>query len=133
MLKKEISHKENCCWVMIFFTIFSIIYCVHSTPLNVNRTLHAIIGEASGEGFVGMLAVSGAIRNRGTLDGVYGSNHKRKESSLVFVKAVLGWSLSKLIDITNGATHWESIKFKTPYWSKSMTLTKQIGNHKFWR
>jgi hypothetical protein len=35
-------------------------------------------------------------------------------------------------DITKGADHYESVKFKRPWWSKKMKFITQIGDHIFW-
>ena len=104
------------------------------------RAVDAIIGEAEGEGYRGMLAVACAIRNRGTLQGVYGEHSRRVKEHLygarVFVNAVRAWEESSSSDrcgFIGGATHWEGIAFKTPYWARDMILTATIGNQRFYR
>ena len=96
-----------------------------------------VIGEAEGEGYKGMLAVSEAIRNRGTLKGVYGCSAPRvvrhKYSAAVLQTANRAWNDSADTDITHGATHWEGTAFKTPYWAKDMILTATIGNQRFYK
>lgn len=97
-----------------------------------------VIGEAEGEGYSGMLAVSEAIRNRGTLKGVYGCNaprvRKHAYGDKVLNTAIKAWKDSEgSSDITNGATHWEGTAFKTPYWAKGMILTATIGNQRFYK
>jgi hypothetical protein len=98
-----------------------------------------VIGEAENQGYSGMLAVSEAIRNRGTLKGVYGCKALRvvgKEYTKdTFNQAQRAWEDSAGIgDITHGATHWENIKaFGTPYWVKSMVHTVTINDHAFYR
>ena len=97
----------------------------------------AVIGEAEGEGYKGMLAVSGAIRNRGTLQGVYGLHAprvlKHKYSELTYNTALKAWNASRHIDISNGAKYWEGTRFPIPYWAKNMRVTAIIGNQKFFR
>jgi hypothetical protein len=98
--------------------------------------IRAIIGEASNQGFRGMLACACALRNRGTLKGVYGvkAKHVDREPRWVWVQAGKAWEESKTNDITLGATHWENVKaFGTPYWAKSMKKTVKIGNHQFYK
>jgi len=109
------------------------------TEIPKTRAVNAIIGEAEGEGYAGMLAVACAIRNRGTLKGVYGEKAvrvlKRKYSASVFVHAVKAWEESANPDNCtqiDGATHWEGTAFKTPYWASSMILTATIGNQRFY-
>lgn len=99
--------------------------------------VRAIIGEAAGEGDTGMLAVAGAIRNRGTLRGVYGLKNPSIQKSInpkIQLRAERAWSMSATNDITRGATHWENVKaFGSPYWAKSLTLTTNIGRHTFYK
>lgn len=109
----------------------------HASNLPKHRVVDAIIGEAEGEGYQGMLAVACAIRNRGTLKGVYGENAPRvrnhRYSSKTFVLAVKAYEESAKRDITGGADHWEGTKFKTPYWAKGMKVTCVIGNQRFYK
>ena len=98
----------------------------------------AIIGEAENQGFRGMLAVAGAIRNRGTLKGVYGTRSKRVKNTLYSEKtyriAQQAWLDSAEIDITEGATMWENVvDFGKPYWADSLTKTVVIGSHQFYK
>lgn len=99
--------------------------------------VRAVMGEASGEGYRGMYAVSHAIRNRGHLRGVYGKRAKRiyKESWRVWRKAQAAWRASATgADPTRGATHWENVReFGRPYWAKSMRQTAVIGQHVFYK
>lgn len=102
-----------------------------------NQYVNAIIGEAEGEGYQGMLGVACAIRNRHTLHGVYGLHAKRviqhKYSVMTYNLAVKAWYESALHDVTNGAQYWEGTKFKKPYWAYSMRETVKIGNQIFYR
>ena len=98
--------------------------------------LRAIIGEASDQGFEGMTAVAEAIRNRGTLKGVYGVNakHVDKQPEWVWDKARQAWNRSKTSDLVHRADHWENTKaFGEPYWAKHMVKTAQIKDHAFYR
>ena len=100
-----------------------------------NLAVHAIIGEASGEGYQGMLAVACGIRNRGTLKGVYGLNakHVDNEPGWVWALARKAWKESVDVDIVNGADHWESTDFKIPGWAKDMVKVFEYKNHCFYR
>jgi hypothetical protein len=107
-----------------------------NSAVNDNLAVRAIIGEAGNQGEKGMLAVACAIRNRGTLKGVYGVNAKHiyKEPQWVWALAKKVWLESATKDITNGATHWENIKaFGTPYWVKSMVKVFEYKDHKFYK
>lgn len=83
-----------------------------------------------------MLAVACAIRNRGTLKGVFGSRakHVDKQPKWVFDRARKAWAESANKDITGGANHWENVKaFGKPYWADSMTKTVLVKDHQFYR
>lgn len=99
------------------------------------KAIRAIIGEAAGEGYEGMLAVACAIRNRGTLRGVYGikAKHIDRESKLTWILAERAWDESERVDVVDGATHWESTDFKRPVWAKNMSVTARIGKHVFYK
>jgi len=95
----------------------------------------AIIGEASNQGYDGMLAVAVGIRNRGSLYGVYGLNAKHidKEPEWVWRLAKKAWEESKDNRIHTG-THWENIKeFGEPYWVKSMVEVYRYKDHVFYK
>lgn len=96
--------------------------------------VRAIIGEASGEGYRGMLAVACGIRNRGTLKGVYGlhARHVDKEPGWVWDLARKAWKESEHNDIVGGAGHWE-MSSRIPWWAKGMIVTAKIGHHTFYK
>lgn len=102
-----------------------------------NTIIECIIGEAEGEGYDGMLAVAEAIRNRGTLRGVYGCKAKRvvnkMYSTAIYKTANKAWHDSAHTNTVAGATHWEGTAFKTPYWAKDMIITATIRNQRFYK
>ena len=125
-------------WAVIITVLFGVCVIASADQIDDSLAIRAIIGEASGEGSRGMLAVSYAIRNRGTLKGVYGVNakHVDKQPAWVWQMAKDAWQLSGKYpksDPTKGATHWESTDFKEPYWAKSMAKTVLIGKHQFYK
>lgn len=96
----------------------------------------AIMGEASNQGFEGMVAVGEAIRNRGSLKGVYGvkSKHIYRDSRYVWDSARKAWQASKTSNLVKGADHWENIKaFGKPKWADEMLETARIRDHVFYR
>lgn len=126
--------------MVVFFFIFFESF-VFAGEINQVRAVNAIIGEAEGEGATGMEAVACAIRNRGTLNGVYGEHAPRVTKKMynekTYWKARSAWVVSEnkarcdaLID---GADHWEGTKFQTPYWAEDMIVTATIGNQRFYR
>ena len=83
-----------------------------------------------------MLAVAGAIRNRGTLSGVYGLRNPAvtKQPAWVWTRARHAWAASATNDITGGATHWENVKaFGLPDWARGMQQTAAIKDHVFFK
>lgn len=104
--------------------------------VNPNQAILAIVGEAENQGLIGMTAVAEAIRNRGTLKGVYGlkSPRLKKAPKWVFSMARKAWEDSQNSNLTNGATHWENTKsFGVPYWAKPMKKTAVIKDHAFYK
>lgn len=99
------------------------------------EAIHAILGEARGEGLAGMYAVAHAIRNRGTLRGVYGLIAEFKVDDDTMQEATTAWRMSKYLpDPTHGATHWENInKFGKPKWAGKMVETARVRNHVFYK
>ena len=103
-------------------------------PFTDENCIRAAVGEASGEGYNGLLAVCCALRNRKTLRGVYGFKTQRREPERVWEIARKAWEESKDKDIVGGAGHWENITaFGKPYWTKSMQKTVTIGAHTFYK
>lgn len=101
-----------------------------------STAVRCIIGEASNQGYNGMLSLAGALRNRGATQGVYGCNSKHidKQPKWVFDLALKAWLESANNDITDGATHWENVNaFGKPYWADKMTMTFEYKDHKFYK
>lgn len=76
------------------------------------RAINALIGECEQGNYLGMLAIAGAIRNRGHLNGVYGEKSprvvKKKYNQKTLQLAKQAWKDSASNDITKGADHWAS-------------------------
>jgi len=109
--------------------------------------VNVIVGEASNQGYEGMLAVAGALRNRmkdsyyknDILRGVFGKSakHIKSEPEKIFDTARMAWEDSKNQDLTNGATIWGNDSdvelFKQQDWFKNVVQTVKIENHTFFR
>lgn len=95
--------------------------------------IKCLMGEARGEGQRGMQLVGEVLRRRGNTQGMYGCNAKFNAPEWVRVKAKKAWADSAKSNITNRATHFESIKFETPYWAKSMDVVYKFKNHVFYK
>jgi hypothetical protein len=115
--------------------------CTLHAGIEQDKAVRAIIGEAANQKDRGMLAVACALRNRGTLRGVYGLNarHVDQQPPHVWASARKAWQQSAHLvatpqDPTQGATHWENIRaFGTPSWARRMKHTTTIGDHAFYK
>lgn len=99
------------------------------------EAIQAIVGEAANQPYVGQVALAEAIRNRGTLQGVYGARRDTsREPEWVFERAEKAWNESKTTNLVKGATHWENVKqFGMPYWADTMQITKVYADHTFFK
>jgi hypothetical protein len=130
-------------WVVagaFVFVIFLIMASfVFSADIERSRAVSAIIGEAEGESYNGKLAVACAIRNRGSLRGVYGEKAHRVIKNLYSAKiksdSERAWDESEsasACQFIDGADHWEGTAFKTPYWAKNMVETFRTKGQVFY-
>lgn len=97
--------------------------------------IKCIMGEGRNQGYDGLLALSFALKNRGTINGVYGCKAVFKEPQWVWDLAKKAWRDTQFKpDVTLGADHWENIKaFGTPRWASSMKQTIIIKDHVFYK
>jgi hypothetical protein len=94
----------------------------------------AIVGEAAGDGYTVQLGIACALRNRGSLAGVYGVNaaHNATEPDWVWRQAARAWRESALHDITHGATHfgcWADV-LKGTFTGLQLVAVLGQGHHK---
>lgn len=133
-----------------------------SMPMNRQRDLTllalCVFGEARGESQAGRNAIAHVVLNRWKIGGWFGTgiagvilkpfqfscfntkdpNYKLmlnpgnvpgwKESAEAAIAAYFGYSA----DPTGGATYYHATRI-TPSWASSMTRTKTIGSHRFYR
>ena len=100
------------------------------------QAIKVVLGEARGEGWEGMYAVACAIRNRGTLKGVYGATASMEEiGPELYQQASRAWYNSEDGgDPTLGATHWHNVEREGEnYWTRKLTRTYKVGSHTFFR
>lgn len=110
-------------------------------PVSFNscNCIKALVGEVEGESYQTKLATAEALRNRGSLKGVYGINSKRisKASRKVWEECTLSWGESAHSNLVRGATVWGNKKdvehFRKTRWFKSYVQTAHIGNHFFFK
>ena len=127
----------------VFVTLLLVCICTGcwADALPRERVIKAIIGEAENQGSMGMLYVACAIRNRGTLKGVYGEKAPRVKAHLytdkVYQQASIAWDRS--VDALacgdiQGASHWENTNaFGLPYWARKMRVVFVWKDHKFFK
>ena len=96
--------------------------------------VRCIVGEASNQGFEGLLAVADALQNRGTIKGVYGCKAKHIEPAYIWERARRAWQEAKVQNPTLGADHWHNVlREGENYWTRKMTKTVCIKEHCFYK
>lgn len=120
----------------------SMIFCLNTSPAHADVSAHnaiqTIVGEASGQGLDGMIAVGEVLRRRGSVKGFYGfkAMEKRKEPQAQWDMAKIAWERSRTSNLTRGATLFENIEaFGFPKsWNKSkVKFVTKIKDHSFFR
>lgn len=89
----------------------SLLALQHYQKYTNDQAITAIVGEYSVKDEYGMRLFAHAIRNRGTLKGVYGlhAKHVKYEPKIIWQLAALAWFESaRELDITYGADSWYS-------------------------
>lgn len=108
------------------------------------KAVLALVGEAGGQSYVELKAHAFALRNRGTLRGVYGlrAPHIKRERPSTFDRARRAWyaALSGKHDPVGGRTEWRSDHDLRKLWRQGKTTTSQglydpikIGDTTFFR
>lgn len=108
------------------------------TPeFNDTNCVRAIIGEYAVNDYKGLKLIAHAIRNRGTLRGVYGfyAKHINEEPKEIWVEASLAWvDSANEFDPLDGANEWRSqIDLKKHGRPKRFTLTKIYNGIYFYK
>lgn len=131
----------------IFMLVATIILCIGTcTPAHAytdKEAINACIGEAEGESYLGKIAISATIINRGTLKGVYGGQSQRvlqhKYSRQTYNDCKAAWEYAKSTYGTSNwkATGWGTLgdiqQFKREGWFKDCVIVAHLGKHYFYR
>lgn len=157
--EEPINWVEIALAVIIIWTVMMVLASIASASVVITdeKAISAIIGEAENQGYDGMLAVACAIRNRGTLKGVYGLNAPRvrykRYTKAIWLEAQKAWEKSEDLikwddelneksgvwthlnyDPTHGAQFWEDTRaFGKPYWADKCKQTVIIKDHVFYK
>ena len=128
----------DACWCVKLLRgfAFAVIAVIFAFTVQAQPQVEAVIGEAASEPFQTKLAVAGALRNRGTLDGVRGFQNQgmiHRQPAYVWEQARVAWAQSTTNDLTHGATHFESTNFPRPAWSRGMKETARVGRFIFYK
>src|ERR1035441_1652217 len=121
---------------VLTFSLLTAISSFGETAVSEAQAVRAMVGEASNQGYTGLLAVGNVIRHRGSIKGLYGAKaaHCDKEPSWVWILARKAWAESATNDVTMNSTHFENVsKFGRPVWARSMTKTVKIKDHQFYK
>jgi hypothetical protein len=117
------------------FLILFLLLPAQAFALTEAEAVSCIVGEASGQSYQEQVAISEALRNRGTTKGVYGCNakHNKSEPAWVWARCKKAWRESAGTNLVKSATFWEGDSFKTPYWASQMSVTAHVGQTRFWK
>ena len=118
-------------WLALLLTFMLVGSFALADDIPAKHAIKCIMGEARGESFEGQVAVAEVIRRRGKLVGIYGCSYATYTEA-EWKEAERAWKKSRYTNYSKGATHFESIDFKKPYWSKNMKLVTTIGKHQFY-
>ena len=113
--------------------------CAHaqaSSGIQPHLAKRAIVGEGAGESWPAKLAIASALRNRGTLKGVYGlrAHHIEHEPKWVWRHADAAWAESAKHDFAYGCNMFGGV-IDDHYFQHVLHLKPvfTIGNTRFYR
>ena len=115
---------------MKYLLLFTCLSCQASI-----NDIRAVYGEACGEPYQAKLGVSAVIRNRGSLNGVYGIHSKQLShiSPKAWKDCERAWNESATNDITHGCKFFGG-KIDDKYFAKlGMKPVMMIGHTRFYR
>lgn len=111
--------------------LFGMSGVVHASDIPEDVAVTCILGEARGEGYIGMLAVAEAMRNRGHIGGVDGCSYNPTDIDPIQT-AFKAWHESKHSNVTNESDHWHA-NYMTPWWAEYGIKTVVVGDHIFYK
>ena len=98
--------------------------------------VRTIVGEASNQGYKGMVCVAEVIRHSASLKGFYGfkAMQTRQEPAWVWKMATKAYYASAMTNYTAHADHFENVTaFGHPYWVNSCVKVFAYKNHVFYK
>lgn len=143
MRREPEDHIATIIMTILALIIIVLCYFEHSEGAEIPRdtAIRAIMGEARGESYTGKLYLASALRNRGTLSGVYGINVPletlNKEPKWVWDQCKRAWEESEHNRVTM-ADHWGGVACDKTWIAKAKASGKytdfeQVGNQVFFR
>lgn len=125
---------------MILLILLLLVIPANADEIPKLKFIECVIGEAEDQGLDGMKSVCHALRNRGTIKGVYGCRSNRIKnhlySSETLLTAIRAYEESKSErDTTGGANSWYSVDDvkKDPSIFKKCTFTGRLKGHFFFK
>lgn len=136
----KIIFSANMLGICLLLGGLMLISSCNATPAHAEITdsqaIKILVGEASNQGFKGMVCVAEVLRRTGSTKGFYGlhASHSAHESKSVWKMAGKAWEASKTSNFTHGADHFENIHaFGCPYWVKNCIETFRYRDHVFYK
>jgi spore germination cell wall hydrolase CwlJ-like protein len=132
-------------FALIFHSLSGNAFGLKHKEYTKDQYVHAILGEARGSGYEGMLDIACAIRNRAKhyyykndpLNGVYGLAAEFTVSKEIYNIAVKAWGDSLKLDSVNGAYIWgnkdDIKKFRKSKWFKNVKFVLERKGHFFYK
>lgn len=136
-IERKMEHSAFMVSICMLLALSMIVFfCHYAHAYTESEAVRCVVGEASNQGYKGMLGVSEVIRHRGSLSGIYGcsAHHVVTEPNRIWIKALSAYRASANTNITYDANGFENIKdFNMPLWAYGCVVTTKIGDHTFFR
>lgn len=108
-----------------------------TAALDGNQVVRAIIGEAANQSYQAKLGIACVIRNRGSLQGIYGGKNTRMidtQPKYIWAQARKAWVASATIDVTHGCKYFGGTIDDTYFFNKlHKTPALTIGHTRFYK
>lgn len=126
-------------WLCVVFLACCFMGCgkhAFASEIPQDKAIKVLVGEASNQGYKGMICVAEVLRHRGSIKGFYGysASHSSKEPRWVWLQAKRAWLASFHTNYTHYADHFENVHaFGCPYWVSRCIETFRWKDHVFYK